>query len=183
LASKLRLMRNHGFSDFDRVQCLGTNAKMSEPSAAMGLTSLESMDRFVSVNQMHFRCYARLLSDLPGLYLVPYNENESCTYQYIVVRINASIAGISRDELLRVLGAERVLARRYFYPGCHRMEPYVSQNLSRRLPNTELLAEQILCLPTGTAICEAEVEKICDLIRFALRNGSEIVRRLRGIQN
>jgi dTDP-4-amino-4,6-dideoxygalactose transaminase len=154
---------------------------MSEASAAMGLTSLESLEDFVAVNNTNFRCYARLLADLPGLRLVPFDENERCTFQYVIVRINESIAGINRDELQRVLGAERVLARRYFYPGCHRLEPYVSHSLNNRLPNTEILTEQILCLPTGTAIGETEVEAICDLIRFALRNSSEIARRLRDI--
>ena len=36
LADRLRLMRNYGFEDYDKVVQSGTNAKMCEPSAAMG---------------------------------------------------------------------------------------------------------------------------------------------------
>ena len=44
-----------------------------------------------------------------------------------------SVCGISRDELVQILQAENVLARRYFYPGCHRMEPYRSYYPHARL--------------------------------------------------
>jgi dTDP-4-amino-4,6-dideoxygalactose transaminase len=75
---------------------------------------------------------------------------------------------MDRDSLQRVLMAENVLARRYFYPGAHRMEPYVSlpDAASHRLPVTERVAEEVLALPTGTAVNTADVNAICDLIRF-----------------
>ncbi len=44
LAEKMRLMKNFGFSGLDNVIYIGTNGKMSEIAAAMGLTSLEDMD-------------------------------------------------------------------------------------------------------------------------------------------
>src|SRR5580704_11466195 len=50
LAQKMRLMRNFGFAGLDRVIYVGTNGKMSELSAAMGLTSLESVGEFVAAN-------------------------------------------------------------------------------------------------------------------------------------
>ena len=47
LARKMRLMKNFGFSGLDNVIYIGTNGKLNEASAAMGLTSLESLDKFV----------------------------------------------------------------------------------------------------------------------------------------
>ena len=71
----------------------------------------------------------------------------------MVVEVDES-AGLSRDELQRVLWAENVLARRYFFPGCHRMEPYRSlfPDAAERLPQTERLARRVLALPTGTSM-------------------------------
>ena len=46
LAQKLRLMRNFGFTSYDRTESIGVNGKMNEVSAAMGLTNLDSMDDF-----------------------------------------------------------------------------------------------------------------------------------------
>ena len=55
-------------------------------------------------------------------------------------------AGLQRDVLLEVLHGENVLARRYFYPGVHRMEPYRSTQplVGSRLQETEALAQRVL---------------------------------------
>ena len=134
LAKKLRLMRNFGFTGYDKVSYLGTNGKMNEISAAMGLTSLESLDEFIAVNRRNYLRYREELRDIAGARVLTYDETESCNYQYIVLELDEAVTRIvSRDELWRILTAENVMARRYFYPGCHRMEPYRSS--SRKLEN------------------------------------------------
>jgi dTDP-4-amino-4,6-dideoxygalactose transaminase len=79
-----------------------------------------------------------------------------------------------------ILWAENVLARRYFYPGCHRMEPYRSlfPNAGAALPETEKLVQRVLVLPTGTAVDTDDITKLCGIIESVVRNGSEIRRRL-----
>jgi len=79
-----------------------------------------------------------------------------------------------------VLWAENVLARRYFYPGCHRVEPYRSffPNAGLLLPETERLTSRVLALPTGTAIGPAEVKRICELVRTALAHGQQVREKL-----
>jgi dTDP-4-amino-4,6-dideoxygalactose transaminase len=176
LAARLRLMKNFGFADYDRVVALGTNAKMSEVSAAMALTSLESLDDFVDANRRNHGAYGRAVEDLRGVSLLRYDESEKSNYQYVVLEIDAERAGLSRDELQRVLWAENVLARRYFHPGCHAMEPYASRPASERpvVPATEELARRVLCLPTGTAVGEAEIATIGSILRTALANADAV---------
>lgn len=182
LADKIRLMRNFGFSGYDRVISIGTNGKMNEFSAAMGLTSLEEVDHFIEVNRRNYEQYQVELAKLPGVTLVIYNKAERCNYQYVVLIVDEKIAPLSRDQLLRILHAEGILARRYFYPGCHRMEPYKSYfpQAGLVLPVTERIASCLLALPTGTAISESEIAQICSIVRFAISNGSEASRRLSG---
>lgn len=176
LASKIRLMKNFGFTWYDKVDYIGTNGKMSEVSAAMGLTSLENMDEFIAVNYRNYKQYQFELKNIPGIQLVTYNETERCNYQYIVLRIDERIAGLGRDQLVELLHAENVLARRYFYPGCHRMEPYRSffPHAGLLLPNTERLVRQVVSLPTGTAIGPDAIIKICDIIKFVLAHNEEV---------
>jgi dTDP-4-amino-4,6-dideoxygalactose transaminase len=109
-----------------------------------------------------------------------YEETEQCNYQYVVLQIDEQHTRISRDHLLQVLHAENVIARRYFYPGCHRMEPYRSYCPSAKLwlPVTERVAAQLLLLPTGTAMGQAEILEVCELIRFVVSHGAEISRRM-----
>ena len=57
LAEKMRLMRNFGFAGYDKVVSVGTNGKMTEVAAAMGLTSLESFDEFVATNHRNYNLY------------------------------------------------------------------------------------------------------------------------------
>jgi len=180
LASRIRLMRNFGFAGYDKVVCLGTNGKMNEMSAAMGLTQLESLGDFVDRNFQNYRLYLQELEDLPGFRMFRYNENEKCNYQYMVVEIDDAASSLSRDELMEVLWAENILARRYFYPGCHRMEPYrtLFPDVAARLPETEKLVRRVLLLPTGTSVGPVEIRQVCQIIRFALEHGNELKERV-----
>ncbi len=178
LATKIRLMQNFGFGPgYDNVIYIGTNGKMSEVSAAMGVTGLESIDSFISVNYHHYRLYRDRLADVPGIQVIQYDETEKNNYQYIIVEIDEKTAGISRDEIVRILHAENVLARRYFYPGCHQMEPYISYfpNAKLLLPETEKLSQRVMSLPNGTSVNSQDINKICEIIRLVVYN-NEIVR-------
>jgi dTDP-4-amino-4,6-dideoxygalactose transaminase len=180
LAKKMRLMNNFGFSGYDNVIYLGTNGKMSEISAAMGLTGLESLEDFIAVNRRNYEQYRRELECLHGVRLLRYDEREKCNYQYVVMEIDEEKAGVSRDVVMEVLHAENVLARRYFYPGCHRMEPYRSlfPQAGLLLPETEELSKRVLVLPTGTAVNESDIAAIAEIIRLIISNSAEVTARI-----
>lgn len=173
LAKRLRLMRNFGFAGHDNVIYIGINGKMSEPCAAMGLTLLESLDEIIETNYRNYKQYQRLLSDLPGVTFTNYDETEQTNYQYIVLEIDEAITSVSVADFVKLIHAENVLVRRYFYPGSHRMEPYRSYfpHAGLLLPETERVCERILCLPTGTAVGPAEIDTISQMVRFIAENG------------
>lgn len=180
LAQKIRLMKNFGFSGYDNVIYIGTNGKMNELSAAMGLTNLEEMDEFIAINRRNHACYAAGLADLPGVRLLEGDASEHCNEQYVVAEINEREFPLTRDELLAVLHAENVLARRYFWPGCHRMEPYRSYfpHTHLMLPRTEEVASRVLVLPTGSAVGPEEIQAICSIFHAAQNQADAIGRVL-----
>lgn len=180
LAKKIRWMTNFGFEGYDNVTYLGTNGKMTEVSAAMGLTSLEDIENIISINHHNLQSYQHELSGLPGLNIIHYKEDEQNNYQYVILEIDAKKTGISRDTLVKILHAENILARRYFYPGCHQMEPYRSlfPHAGLLLPETEKLVERVLSLPNGSAVATDDIHKICQLIRFTVENGRSISQKL-----
>jgi dTDP-4-amino-4,6-dideoxygalactose transaminase len=180
LAEKLRLMKNFGFAGRDTVVYIGTNGKMSEASAAMGLTGLESLDEFIRVNYRNYSVYQQVFKDMPGFRMISYDETERRNYQYIIVEVNEAVAGTNRDQIVEVLNAENVLARRYFYPGCHKMEPYRSYfpHAGLLLPETEFLTQRVMSLPTGNAMEPEYIRRIGHLIRFAVDHSEEIDARL-----
>jgi dTDP-4-amino-4,6-dideoxygalactose transaminase len=176
LNKKIRLMKNFGFAGYDNVVYLGVNGKMSEVSAAMGLTGLESLKEFISVNQRNYAHYRSELKSVPGVQLISYDLNEKSNCQYVVAKVDEQESALSRDRLIHTLHAENVLARKYFYPACHRMEPYRSffPHASLLLPNTEKVASQVLVLPTGTAVSLEEITAVCRIIRLAVANASKV---------
>ena len=176
LAEKLRLMRNFGFAGYDRVIYLGINGKMTEVCAAMGLTSLETMDSVLETNLRNYKAYCEGLDGLPGISVIRYDRSERNNYQYIVVEIDPALAPLNRDELVEVLHAENILARKYFWPGCHRMEPYTSRqpDAALLLPETERIAASILLLPTGQAVNAETAQVICRIIETAFANARAV---------
>lgn len=177
LASRLRLLRNFGFTGFDQVSTLGINAKMAEFAAAMGLSSLAGIDELIGVNRRRHARYRRELESMPGIRVLGYDENERCNFQYVVVEVDEAATGVSRDLLQAVLRHENVLARRYFFPGCHRMPPYGRADGAASLPMTDAVAARVMSLPTGTGVSPEDVAKICDLIRFVVHNHEAIATR------
>jgi dTDP-4-amino-4,6-dideoxygalactose transaminase len=179
LAERCRLMRNFGIVDWDETAMLGTNAKLHEMSAAMGITSLEAMPAIIARNLANLDAYDRDLSGLPGIRMLMDRSDERRNGQHAVARVDPDRASLTRDELHTVLVAEGILARRYFFPGCHRLEPYASAPGGiPSLPETERASEACLSLPTGTAVGPDEIAVVCAVIRLALDHAPAIRRRL-----
>ena len=94
----------------------------------------------------------------------------------MVVEVYEATAGLTRDELVQVLHAENVLARKYFWPGCHRMEPYRSlyPYAGMLLPETERVAARVIVLPTGTSLNEKDVSAVCEILRLAIGRAAAV---------
>lgn len=166
LADRVRLMRNFGFAGHDNVVSIGTNAKMTEVCAAMGLTNLASLDAVIETNRNNYRSYAEALADVPAVHLKEFDESEQNNFQYITIEI-ADDSPASRDEIVAALTSKRVLARKYFWPGIHRMQPYreLFPDAASRLPGTEAVAARLIVLPTGTAVDDAAIRTIAQMLR------------------
>jgi dTDP-4-amino-4,6-dideoxyglucose len=174
LAARLRALRDHGGGEL--VEIAGTNGKLSEAAAAMGLTNLESLPRFLEANRVNHEAYRDGLAGIAGIRLLEPDARERHNHHYVVVDVGPR-AGLERDQLLRALHAERVLARRYFSPPCHRMPPFAGRAWS--LPRTERASAGVLCLPTGTAVAADDARRVCALVREALARAGEVREALR----
>ena len=171
LAATMRLMRNFGFEGLDQVSHPGTNGKMIEIAAAMGLANLPKLDEVIAANRRNYQAYAEALDGIPGLSLLRYDENERNNYQYVVLEV-AEDCPASRDRLVEALRAENIMARRYFWPGCHRMEPYRSlfPHAGLVLPATEAVANRVIVLPTGQTMDADMVQTVVQVIRTVVQH-------------
>ena len=167
LAAILRTMRSFHSDYTETFSPMRINGKMSEAQAALALISLNQFEAHVNNNKKQWQRYVQYLDDLPGLKIAKFNEKEAQNYQYFVCEINASEFGINRDQLLRVLQAENIQARRYFYPAVHMLEPFVNHSHNLTLPETDRLCQEVIQLPLGGRCNLKAVEKVAKTIRRA----------------
>jgi dTDP-4-amino-4,6-dideoxygalactose transaminase len=169
LAYQMRMMTNFGFTGYDRVEYLGINGKMNEVCAAMGLTNLEAMSEIIDVNRRNYLAYCKELQSLAGVSVIAYDPAERNNYQYVVIEVDPDACSRNRDEIVEALHAQNVIARKYFWPGCHRMEPYrtTQPDVWKQLPETERVAARVIVLPTGQTVDEETVRRVCGIIRKA----------------
>lgn len=170
LAETMRLMRNFGFSGMDNVIYPGTNGKMIEVAAAMGMVNLDAIDSVVDANRRNYLLYREAFSELPGISLLGFDESERNNYQYVVIEIGEECP-VTRDHIIKSLHAENILARKYFWPGCHNMKPYsdLYPRSGRLLQKTQQIAERVVVLPTGTTMDVAMVRTVTSVIQTVLR--------------
>jgi dTDP-4-amino-4,6-dideoxygalactose transaminase len=170
LAQAMRLMRNFGFAGYDNVIHPGTNGKMVEICAAMGLTNLDAHSDVVEVNKRNHKAYATALADIPGITILAYDPDELNSHHYVVVEVGEDCPS-RRNELVDALHAENILARKYFWPGSHHMKPYrdLYPHARLMLPNTERVAESVIVLPSGTNLPQDAIECISNVIRAVIK--------------
>ena len=157
LANKLRYMRNFGFDGPDAFQGLGTNAKMSEFHAAMGLCLLPKMPEVIAARQLRVDRYDSHFDAQPQIQRQTWMEAASMNAAYYPIMLP------SEADVLKVMDALRKLniaARRYFHP-CLSSLPYVT---ATSLPVAAAVSKRILCLPLYPDLELELVDKICKCI-------------------
>jgi dTDP-4-amino-4,6-dideoxygalactose transaminase len=98
--------------------------------------------------------------------LLRYDEADAPNYQYVVIEVDAE----RRDEIVAALHAENILARKYFWPGCHGMKPYreLFPHARLMLPNTEAVAARVIVLPTGETLPDGCIDTVASVCRQIL---------------
>jgi len=156
--AKLRRIRFFGFENHTDIVEDGTNAKMTEVHAAVGLCNLRYMDKALADRKEKYMYYRDELSKIEGLSFQKIND-DACNYSYFPV--------IFKDEaqcmkVMESLQSEEIYPRRYFYPSINtfnRLFPYVEMVVS------ESIASRILCLPLYLNLDLADVNRIIELIK------------------
>jgi len=177
VAAKLRNIRSSYGAGHPVSVVKTSNGRMSELQAAVALLNLDDFEKNRAKNESTFEQYEKHLSGIPGITLVRPAGVSRSNYQYIVCELDSTLFGLTRHQLLSILKAENINARRYFYPGVHRSIEF-SQGYSKQknaLSSTELLCETCIQLPVGALLAIEDVKVICDVIRLAQCHSEELL--------
>jgi len=166
IAARLRNIRSSYGSGETIPVAKTSNGRMSEAQATIALISLDDFPQNQQKNEELFRKYEKRLKDIRGIKLVKPAGVTFSNYQSVVCEVDEAIFGASRDNLLAVLKAENVNARRYFYPGIHRSIGYRNgmNKIGCYLPVTDYLCSSCIQLPIGAMVDCNAVDVICDIV-------------------
>jgi len=157
LAQKARYLINFGIENQDSIPHLGTNAKMNEFEAAMGLCILDDIEE---VKYKRKIISNRYIKELKGFVVFQeQNENSSENYSYVPVVFK------SEEELLKVqkaLNDKQIFPRRYFYPTLDTLE-YIEPKQECKISRN--ISKRILCLPTFVDFNEDDQYIIIGIIK------------------
>ncbi len=161
LHMKLRRIRFFGYDEERNYAEDGTNGKMTEIHAALGLANLKYQGEVLRMRKATYELYHEILSDVEDL---TWQKIDPKSYNYGYVPVIFS----SEEQLLKVkeeMAKNQVFGRRYFYPALNQIRtcgPYSPA------PISEDIAKRILCLPSAVNLPLEEVASIAKMIRKAL---------------
>jgi dTDP-4-amino-4,6-dideoxygalactose transaminase len=166
LKSMFDYLKNFGFKNDEEVVMPGTNAKMNEMQALMGILVLSEFPKLIERSRLIDAAYREYLKDVPGIKLTPPVEaNIKWNYAYEPVEVDEQEFGMNRDALFHALKEYNVFSRRYFYPLLTDYSCYQSVAVRDPLTVAKRVAQRILCLPNYADLTVEEVERICDIIK------------------
>ena len=165
LKSLFNQLKNFGIVSEDEIAGPGTNAKMNEFQALMGLTVLPHLKDVVAARARVAHAYRQGLEGIPGLHLPPPLPSHcNGVYAYQAVEIIEGESRGSRDSVCERLRAHNVFARKYFYPLLADCSIYQAAPRVGDLPVARRTARQILTLPMHHDLSLESVRRICDMV-------------------
>jgi dTDP-4-amino-4,6-dideoxygalactose transaminase len=159
------LHKNFGITGPESVEYVGTNAKMNEFQAAMGLVNLPYLDNQIAKRKRIVESYRVYLDEIVGLSFVNDMDNITHNYSYFPILVEESTFGLSRDQLHSKLMEMNIFSRKYFYPLVSDYQCYHGQFHDNDLPIAKKVSEEVLTLPLYGDLELAVVKKICDIIK------------------
>lgn len=139
LAQKARYLRNFGIESEESIPHLGTNAKMNEFEAAMGLCVLDDILEIKRSREVIKNNYIKELKDLIQFQEQNINSSQNYAYFPIIFKTEKELLKIQKE-----LNKEGINPRRYFYPSLDSLE-YIEPKQECKISRD--ICKRILCLP------------------------------------
>jgi len=142
---------------------LGYNLRLSNLNAAVAVAQLESLTDRVRRKREVFQGYRARLDGLPGVTFMPEAEWNAATRWLTVLCVDPATAGVDREHIRLALEAEDIESRPVWKP-LH-LQPVFRGVRTYGGAISEGIFERGLCLPSGTALAESDLDRVCETIR------------------
>lgn len=170
---KMKLTKNYGILDNYNLIYQGLSARMEEANAAMGLNYLKDIPKYLENRVSYVKRYLKNLRNVEGLSFQQIQENSSTSYKDFALIIDPKRFGMSRDALVKALAKENIPTKKYFYPPLHQTDFY-KQYSSIKLPSTEKIAPNIVCLPIYNIMEDELIDSISEAVIKINLNSADV---------
>lgn len=163
---KKRLMerRNFGIQEEETVGYAGTNAKMNEFQAAMGLCNLLGVEEAIQQRKRISERYDQHFSGLSEIQINQEQAGVNKNYSYYPIVLNEKKAKVTREQLMQTLEKEGIYSRKYFYPLTNQFTCYENKFPIQATPIAERIGRQVLTLPLYPSLSLETVDRIAKII-------------------
>ncbi len=166
LKSIFDYLKNFGFKNEVEVVMAGTNAKMNEMQALMGMLVLKYLEEIIQKRARITDLYRHRLKEVPGIRLVPsLSPDIKFNYAYMPIEVDEQEFGMGRDALYEKLKHYNVHTRRYYYPLVCDYACYRSFSAKDPLTIARRVTDRILTMPIYDSLQLSDVEAICEIIQ------------------
>lgn len=163
IRESMHSLKNFGIKTEECIDEIGTNAKMDEFRAAMGICNLRNVDGCIAARGVAVQRYNERLSGVKGIKLMAVQPDVIPNYAYYAVLFEPSEFGETRDDVYERLKKNDIFARKYFYPAINEMNCYKNSN-NEETPIAAQISRKVLTLPMYAELTIEEVDRICDVI-------------------
>ena len=157
-------LKNFGMKSSEMINGIGTNAKMNEFSAAMGLCNLKTINEEIEKRYFVVEQYKELLEGVEGIQLSTQQDGVDTNCVYFPIVIDEKVFGSSRDEVLCKLEENNIMARKYFYPLTNTFECFHGKYNVDLTPVAKKISNSVLVLPLYAGLEKEKVEFICKVL-------------------
>ncbi len=164
LLMKLELIKYYGMESSEDITYIGSNLKMNEFQAAMGLCNLPLLDKEIGLRKKNAEVYIKELSMIEGITLPKYRDEIDYNYIYFPILIHPTK---SRNQVFNYLKEKGINAKKYFYPLVTEYACYKGK-YKDELPVSNHIANQVICLPMYGELSQDELSYIIDELKNAL---------------
>lgn len=162
---RLKQLKNFGIQDSETVDAVGSNAKMNEFQAAMGICNLRNVQHGIKKREKIYYLYKELLDSIPGIQINKIQVNVDSNYAYFPIIVDPKKFGTTRNILAEYLMKNGIYPRKYFYPLTSAFECYQGKFDIFATPVALNLSKRVLTLPIYEDLALEDVEQICYLIK------------------
>ena len=164
LGLDLYRLKNFGIRGPEKVDFVGSNAKMNEFQAAMGLCNLRYIDGEILKRKAITNRYHELLEGVEGIQLPVIQDYVEANHAYFPIVIDEKAYGASRNNIFDELAKHNIHARKYFYPLTNMFDCFHGKYNVDDTPVALHIAKRVLTLPIYVGLDFNDVERICEIL-------------------